>query len=419
MTSSSSPRSDSATSPRNLAPTGALESGLRVLFISPCVPWPANRGGRVRTEALLTHLAARHHIDLWCVREPGASLPPSRAFGGHLRNLRVFERGQRFSLRRWSYAGPERWFASEGLRRALDTVDREGDYDLIHFDEPSLLRPHRASELRTPCVVHHHKLDVEVARQAREIGLGPSPRELRRLRSMEAHSARVSGHHITASPLDARILRERHSDLRVTSVPCGIEPARFLEIEPRRDAERPPRILLFGSLDYGPNVDALRFALRGPWPRLLEEHPRARLRVMGSGESAEVEELCRGGMQVELVGEVEDPRPILAGADLLFAPHRIGSGTRLKILEALAAGCPVVATPRAAEGLDLEPGVHLTLGRDADELLGGMLEVLADPVSARQGAARGRTHVLATFAWPALAEEVAIAWSRAIAEHAR
>lgn len=388
---------------------------LRVLFVSPCVPWPANRGGRVRTAALLSELGRSHALELWCVREPGASLPPPTAFGGGLRRVRVFERspGPWLSTTRWRHADPERWFASRGLRRALAQADRDANFDLIHFDEPCLIRPHGGGRLRTPRVVHHHKLDVDVALQSSAIGLGPGPRELHRLRAMEAASVAATPHHITASGVDATALGERHGSLRAVPIPCGIDPGRFADVRRSRGDGDPPRVLLFGSLDYTPNVDALEFALRGPWPRLLESHPKARLEVMGSGESEEVEALCRASVQVDFLGEVEDPRPILARADLLFAPHRIGSGTRLKILEALACGCPVVATPRAAEGLDLDPERHIILGRGADELLGGMLAALADPRRARKQAEAGREYVHRNFAWGALATELERAWSDA------
>jgi hypothetical protein len=110
-------------------------------------------------------------------------------------------------------------------------------------------------------------------------------------------------------------------------------------------------------------------------------------------------------------------RPHLARADLLVAPLAIGGGTRIKIVEALAAGTPVVATPLAAEGLPLEDGVHLDLALGAEALAQRVLAALGNPAAARARAERGRRLVWERLAWPRLADELVEHWRAALERH--
>jgi glycosyltransferase involved in cell wall biosynthesis len=373
---------------------------MRVLFLSPVPPWPARSGGRVRTQRLLCALRARADVRVLAVEDP--ALRDSYGRPDVAAHCALFPRSRPPALARLLRPRASRWFHSGALDAAVRDALATGTEDVIHLDEPLQL-----DALPQPCpvplVVHHHKLDRELA-----AATGVALHERLRLGRLERRAAAATPHHVVCAEEDARRLRARHPALVPAVVPNGVDPP-----APGAPPERDARTLLFlGSLDYAPNLDALALLTSELWPRLAAARPDLTLRIVGARPTAAARRLARGP-RVELVGEVADAREEFARATLLLAPLRIGGGSRLKIPEALAQGCPVVATPVAAEGLGLAHGRHLSLARDVRGLAAACLDLLDDPAGARAQASAGRAAVLRRLTWPRLAGELLRVWQRA------
>jgi glycosyltransferase involved in cell wall biosynthesis len=149
----------------------------------------------------------------------------------------------------------------------------------------------------------------------------------------------------------------------------------------------PGLVVFSGNFEYHPNVDAVELLVNEIWPEVRRGHPEARLRLVGKGEGA-VRRLVGGDGSIETTGPVEDALSEIAVADVAIAPLRIGSGTRLKIIEAWAAGRAVVATPLGAEGLRARDGENIRLAPDAAGFARAIGELLDDAdLRARLGAA--------------------------------
>jgi glycosyltransferase involved in cell wall biosynthesis len=150
----------------------------------------------------------------------------------------------------------------------------------------------------------------------------------------------------------------------------------------------PPRVLFIGSFIHPPNVDAAVRLAQSIFPALRARVPSARLEIVGDAPPPVVRRLA--GEAVEVTGYVPDTRPYLEAAAVVAAPLRLGGGMRLKVLEALAAGKAVVATPRAIAGLDLEPGTHVIVAERDAEFAQALAELLENPAlrSTIGGAAR-------------------------------
>jgi glycosyltransferase involved in cell wall biosynthesis len=182
----------------------------------------------------------------------------------------------------------------------------------------------------------------------------------------------------------------------VVVVPNAVDVERYRP----RPGDPPPdgrTLLFFGALDYWPNVDGLLFFLDAIWPRLAASHPAARVRIVGRRPPPAL--LARRGPRVEIAGFVEDLRPSLASAAAVVVPLRLGGGTRLKILEAMAMARPVVSTVRGAEGIDAAPGRELLLADDPEGFAAALRRLLDDPtLGARLGRA-ARALVVERYAW--------------------
>jgi len=200
-------------------------------------------------------------------------------------------------------------------------------------------------------VLDEHNVEYDVHRQIAG-GRGGRVRRLfsavnwRKMRR-EEHAVweRVDGVTVT-SAADAARVRAARPGARVAVVPNAVDVDRF---RPRAGDPAPDRstLLFFGALDYYPNLEGLLWFLDEVWPRVLESHPAARLRILGRRPPPAL--VARQGPRVEVAGFVEDLRPSLAAAAGVIVPLRLGGGTRLKILEAMAMERPVVSTTVGAE----------------------------------------------------------------------
>ncbi len=392
-----------------------MSAPLRVLFVCPFVPWPLNSGGRIRTFNLLEALGKRAAIDLLLVREPGPIEEARAALEPLVERVDFFERAAPSAVMRWSRPKLERWFHSPDLRASLAAAIRgaagHAPYDVVHLDELLLARTLPVGS-KVPVVQHHHKIDT-VLYDLLSTHQGPARHfDLWKLRQLERDAARRVRHHLVCSEEDAAILRRRYPDLDLGVVPSGFDPKHFA---PRPDAMPRERDLLVfvGSMSYGPNVDAVVHFATEVLPRIRVRRPAVRLEIVGLDPSPEVSRLAGEGVRV--VGAVPDVRPYFERASAVVVPLRIGGGTRLKIVEALALGSPLVSTPVGAEGLGLEHGRDLLLAQQPAAFAQATLQLLERPEWARDLGNRGRQAVEGRFRWDVLAEGVLNHWKRAAA----
>jgi glycosyltransferase involved in cell wall biosynthesis len=161
--------------------------------------------------------------------------------------------------------------------------------------------------------------------------------------------------------------------------------------------EPPPTVLFVGGFGHAPNVDAARWLAGSIFPGVLERVPSARLELVGDRPGDEVRRLASGSVAVH--GSVPDVTPYLDRAAVVVAPIRLGGSMRGKVLEALAAGKALVATPRAAEGLEAVPGEHFILAASEDEIVHAVSELLVDYDRRRDLARRAREWASERLSW--------------------
>lgn len=197
--------------------------------------------------------------------------------------------------------------------------------------------------------------------------------------------------------------RDRHLAATVAPGPIDVVP-NGVDVEalrPRPDpGSGPPTLIFTGTMNYGPNADGIAWFAREAWPRVVRARPDARLLVVGRDPPPQVRALARD-RAITVTGAVEDIAPWFARSHVAVVPIRRGGGTRLKVLEALAAGRPVVSTRVGAEGLALGPD-EVLLADEPETIAQAVLALLADPEDRTRRAVAGRSAVEARYGWPAL-----------------
>ncbi len=382
---------------------------MRILVLSPLVPFPPKYGGAQRTYHLLRHWSERHQIDL--VARPLGE-PESEVRAGlsdlvrelHLvRTATPSRTWQRlravFGRRSLQYL---RHFSSE-IQTTLDRLPTDR-YHLVIVEFAQMLY-HRVAHLAPRVVLDAHNVESVLLERSAACRppwqRGLAKREAARFREDERRLLQGVDGILATSDADRIQIAELVPDRPCRIVPNGIDPTAW---SADRIPERPgARLLFVGSLDYLPNRDAaIRLAER-ILPRVQQRRPDACLDLVGATPPPEILRLGeRPGVTVH--ASVPDVRPFYEASTLFVCPLRSGSGTRLKLLEASAAGLPIVATPLASEGLDLQPGEHLWQGRTDAALVRRVLEVLSDPAQARRRAERARTRVFERYGWKAAAD---------------
>ncbi len=226
--------------------------------------------------------------------------------------------------------------------------------------------------------------------------------EARRYRRMVASALPRYSWLSAVSDVDAEALRAVGAQAEVLMSPNGADTASYAGFE--ADGGEEDSLIFTGTLSYPPNDDAARWLIDEVMPVVRSLRPTARLKIVGRGASDELQRSAANAEAVELVGWVDQLEPVLAASAVALAPLRSGGGTRLKIIEAFAAGRAVVATHIGAEGLDVEDGVQLRLADDAQSIAAAAVELLVDRDARVRLGTAGQKLAREHYDWTAIAD---------------
>jgi sugar transferase (PEP-CTERM/EpsH1 system associated) len=379
-----------------------MAPSMHILFIAPRFPCPALFGYQVRAYHQLRLLSLRHRITLLCLSPeppPAPALEDVARFCDRIVIVPHRPLGQIAGLLR-GLASPRplqsALFDTPALRLALRRLLAGERYDLAHVQ---LLRMAPSLDRDTPFprvldlvdalslnMERRHRLDRGPTRWA--AGL-----EARRLARYERHLCSTWDHATVVSEADRRAIG---SFPNLTISHNGVDLDLFGFDPAPRD---PGQIVFTGNLGYFPNTDAAVWFSREILPLVRREEPGARLCLVGARPRRAVRALARQDGALRVEGPVPDLRPYLTRSRVAVAPLRAGSGQLFKVLEALACGTPVVATPIAASGLDAEDGRHLLIAEGAEPFARQVVRLLRDEELCSRLAREGRRLVEQLYGW--------------------
>ncbi|WP_369140775.1 glycosyltransferase [Modestobacter versicolor] len=368
---------------------------MRSVVIAKFVPWPPNSGDKRRTLGVVRALRAHGPVTLCAFAGEDEDAAPLEAEGIEVRSVPLRRRPVDLlgGLRRGrSLTAARFWDArlAEVVREAAGD-----DLDVLVVEHVQLM-PYAAGVRADRLVLDMHNVESLLTQRIAESATGPRKAvyalEARALRGLERRTAAADVVAVV-SDVDRLALQQVAPHPQVVVVPNAWE-----EPAPLPPAEDPVASFV-ALLSWGPNVDAAVWFCTAVWPRVVERLPGARLQLVGRNPSRSVQELA--GPSVEVTGTVPDLEPWYARTRVCVAPLLAGGGSRLKILEALAAGRPVVATTIGAEGLEDLVGRGVVVADDPDEMAQALAELLADPERAAELGRAGVAAVAADHSWSA------------------
>ena len=402
---------------------------MKVLFVAAHPPLPLDNGGRLRTFHLLDELCRRGEVVLACLdREPGSGMDPCprQAIRMALPGLRALEvipappaRKRLRQLRALALGGSytERMFRAPDLIRAVRDGTQRFEPDLVHCDSLFCAYVHPSGPAATgEWVLSMHNSESLLKRRLAETATEWPRRRLYRaeaqaLEELERRWLSAYDHCLAVSDRE-RDLFARFNPSAVT-IPNGVEPLPEPGLPTAPAAHEPLRLLFVGSLNYEPNRDGLEWFIHEVAPRV---RARVRIDVEAVGPGARGPELP----DVRYLGRLEDLAPAYERAHAAVVPLRAGAGSRLKVLEALARGVPLVSTTIGVEGFDLQDGEHALIA-DTPDALAERLALLDASLRGNRNLAASLVdagyHFAHRYFWPAIGERLAATYEAWVEDH--
>jgi glycosyltransferase involved in cell wall biosynthesis len=396
---------------------------LHVTIVDEELPYPATSGKRIRSLNLTLRLARRHRLTYLCHRnaDAGEAARAAEFFAEHGIETIVVGRavpaksGPAFYARLavnllsplpYSVAS----HTSRGICQALRRHAAAKPVDLWHCEWTPYAEALRCVPGRRVVVAHNVESVIwqrYYETEANALKRWYIGRQWRKFAAFERQALAEADRTIAVSAVDAARFRRDFGLTRVDVVENGVDTAYF---RPEAARRTPGRLLFLGSLDWRPNLDGVTRLLDDIFPAVRAAEPNATLDLVGRNPPAWLRRRVAEAPGVALHADVPDVRPFLARCAVLVVPLRIGGGSRLKILEALAARVPVVSTRVGAEGLALEAGCDLTVTTGLEDLAPALVAALRSPERMARQAAAGHERVVERYDWDRLADDMERVW---------
>lgn len=398
---------------------------MRILLLTLVVPNPPDSGPKIKTHYLLRYLAQQHEVTLVSFVRSEAEVAAAQALQGLCQTVytvpihRSRLRDVGYLLRSFVSRRPFLMLRDENraMRHLLAELIAKQSFDLVHADQLNMAPFARATGL--PMVLDEHNavwtIFERLAAQERGFKRLLLEIEWRRLKHYEGQVCRDSDAVVAVSVEDRAALLAAGAAEPIPVVPIAVDIA---GVEPVTREPQAQTILSMATMYWPPNIDGVLWFAREVLPLVRRAIPDAPFTIVGARPPAEVQALADDSL-ITVTGYVENPQPYLQASALLVVPLHAGGGMRVKILEALARGIPVVSTTIGAEGIDVTDGQHLLIADQPADFARAVVRLLRDRALAEQLAEQGRSHALDRYDWRAVCPAIEPVYQRALAARER
>jgi polysaccharide biosynthesis protein PslH len=376
---------------------------MNLLMVSPHLPTPS-WGAGTRSYHLLKALTYEHTVSLLALGDEIA--PEAHILGINLKRLRQvplplsMQRKRRQQL--WSILRNRSYlvdtYYQEEVQREITDLLSQDRYDAVIF-ESVFMAGYRVPE-NVAVIIDQHNIEHELLRRTYQQEQSWSRKwynwwETRKLKPIELERCRKAQGVLVTSEREYLLLKQLVPQSRIAIVPNGVDIGVFNGDSQQEIANR---IVFTGTMNYYPNIQAVQFFARECWPHIQAQVPGATWQIVGKSPPQEVERLAELP-GVTVTGAVPDVKPYLAAASVAIAPLLVGSGTRLKILEALAMQKAIVSTRLGCEGLAVEAGKHLMVEDQPELFAQAVVDLLRHPEKRASLGHVGRALVEDKYSW--------------------
>jgi glycosyltransferase involved in cell wall biosynthesis len=377
---------------------------MKILFVSAVLPYPLHSGGQIRIYNLLKRLANKHEIHLYAFIRSTSEKKylPQLSF---CKTVTTVLRGRgwhpKYLLKALTSSYPLLWSGyhnSEMLAALADEIS-QGKHDFVHI-EPGYVWPSVPTEHRIPIVVAEHNIEHTVyesfARRFRIGILRPFlMRDVIKMKTWQRHVWKRAAHIITVSESDKMFIQQSN----VSVIPNGVDTTSFA-FRPKKTMAKDFTVLYVGNFRWMENRDAAEHLICDFWPAIHEVYPDARLRIVGKNAPKDQ----------YFAGSVDNIQDELHAADMMLTPIRVGGGTKYKILEAMAAGLPVITTSFGIAGMSGSDRKHFLIAEDATDVMES-IAYLRDDAHRAEIVTNARALIEKEYSWDLIAQKLDQIWN--------
>lgn len=381
---------------------------MKILMLTPYLPYPLLSGGQIRTFNLLKKLSKKHEITLFALIKEDNERQYLSELEKYCYKIKLFKRSKKpFTLKNILKTGFSSYpflVIRNHVKETIDEVKKELDrepYDLIHA-ETFYMMPH-IPETEVPIILVEQTIEYlgyeSFAKNLKLPFLEPLLQiDIKKIKKWEKHYWETCTRLIVMSQEDKDYIKTRIRDgHKIDVVSNGVDAAWFAQ--KKKKLPTAPTVLSVGTFKWLPNVEAVQFLVDKVWPKIKQELTNAKLWIVGNAPTKEVIEYQHKDTSITVTGGIPDIRDAFNGAHVLVAPVFSGKGTRYKILEAMASCTPIVATATAVEGLGVEHHKHVLIGNTAAQIAHLTIQLLKDERLQQKLAKNSQKFVTENYDW--------------------
>lgn len=360
---------------------------MKILLLTQVLPYPPDSGPKVKTWNVIKYLAEKHDVTLvsFIRGNQSASIKELQKYcqkvytipmeRGLIRDLRYMV--ESFFSRQPFLMVRDRRTEMEQL---IDRLAADTDFDIVHSDQLNMAQYAIGVPQARKVLDAHNALWLLYKRLWMTMRPGPKKwllgRDWRLLKKYEGRICSEFDAVLAVSDEDRKALEEASGQaLNVTVIPIAIDTREITPVNFRPEGDR---IIHIGTMYWPPNIDGILWFLREVLPRVREQRPDVVFDIVGANPPQEIKAIGEVDRRVNVTGYVDDPTPYLEGASLMVVPLRAGGGMRVKILNALGQGLPVVSTTLGSEGIAVTSGVHLLVADSPEDFANSVVCLLED-----------------------------------------
>lgn len=384
---------------------------MKILMLTPYLPYPLLSGGQIRTFNLLKKLASKHEITLFSLIKEDSERQYLPDLEPYCKKIQLFKRSKKpFTFKniiKTLFSSYPFLVIRNYVPETIDAIQKElatNQYDLIHA-ETFYMMPH-LPETKVPVILVEQTIEYLGYESYAEKRQLPGIKSLlnidiAKIKRWEKYYWELCDRLIVMSEKDKELVgQELGGSEKIDVVANGVDAEWFAEKKVTLPDD--PTILSVGTFKWLPNVEAVNFLVEKVWPLIKKQVPNARLWIVGNAPTKEILQYQVKDTSITITGGIPDIRDAFKGAHVLVAPVFSGKGTRYKILEAMASETPIVATETAVEGLGVAHDQEVMISNTAQGLADMTVKLLNDKAKRQSLAKKAHAFVTDQYDWQSI-----------------